>query len=392
MITDLPEAIASRTQQPPFEELVTRVREDRQRLVRRTSILGACLVAATLLVLPGLGDDSADEQPTGPRPSTPAPTDGLAMGVPELLARPDVSVVQVAGSDEGGVAALWQGCSGDGTDCGYAVLTANGSELGSVVVDSTVLSPTTGGWLIHTPGGWRALGPDGWVSGVTTAGEDGVRPGDEAVETAGGLGLLRGDRLLLMPSSSGSPTQAYVTPQGRLLEVTATGDGSLRLRATRDGRSWTTLLSWPAGNGATQVRLAGHGRTVAAVTTGGPGDARAVERVEVSRDGGRTWTTARGIDFVDQVRDLSGLAVSQDGTVFLTTGSDGLIRVDADGNAQRTPVSPHDQAVFTTTYEVCVLTGGFGGGRLQCSEDDGTSWSQQRLPGRSLVSGGSRRP
>lgn len=387
MITDLPEEIASRTQQPPFEAVVSRVAEDRQRLVRRTAIGGAVLAATALLVVPRLGGDAAKD-PTDSDPSPTVPTGGLAFGVPELLARPDVSVLAVGGSDDGGVAALWQGCESDGTTCGYAVLTDDGTSVGSVVVDSRVLSPTDRGWLIHTPGGWRQLGSDGWVSGVTTAGEDGVRPGDEAVETAGGLGLLRGNRLLLMPSSSGSPTQAYVTPQGRLLEVSATGDGSLRLRATTDGKHWTTLRSWPPGNGVTQVRLAGHGRTVATVTTGGPGDDRAVERVDVSQDGGRTWTTARGIDFAAPVRDLSGLAVSAHGTVFLTTGSDGLIRIDSEGNAQRTPVSAHDQAVFTTTYDVCVLTGGWGGGRLQCSEDDGTSWSEQRLPGRSLVSGG----
>ena len=389
MITDLPEEIASRAQRPPFETVVSRVREDRQRTLRRTAIGGAVLAATALLVVPRLGGDAA-KQPTDSEPSPTVPTGRLAFGVPELLARPDVSVVALGGSDDGGVAALWQGCESDGTTCGYAVLTDDGTSVGSVVVDTSVLSPTHSGWLIHTPGGWRELGSDGWVSGVTTAGEDGVRPGDEAVETAGGLGLLRGNRLLLMPSSSGSPTQAYVTPKGRLLEVSATGDGSLRLRATTDGRHWTTLRSWPSGNGVTQVRLAGHGRTVAAVTTGGPGDDRAVERVDVSQDGGRTWSTARGIDFVDQVRDLSGLAVSAHGTVFLTTGSDGLIRIDADGNAQRTPVSPHDRAVFTTTYDVCVLTSGRQGRRaeLACSADDGTSWSRGSVPGVSLVSGG----
>lgn len=391
MITDLPEEIASRTEQPPFETVVSRVREDRQRRARRTAIGGgAVLVATALVVVPRLGSDSAQE-PRHTDPTDPVPTSGLALGVPELLARPQVSVLAVGGSDDGGIAALWQGCESDGTTCGYAVLTDDGTSVGSVVVDTRVLSPTPSGWLIHTASGWRELGPDGWVSGVTTAGEDGVRPGDEAVETAGGLGLLRGDRLLLMPSSSGSPTQAYVTPQGRLLQVSATGDGSLRLRATTDGRHWTTLRSWPAGNGVTQVLLAGHGRTVTAVTTGDrPGGEGAIEEVALSHDSGRTWVTAHGIDFPDEVRDLSGAAVSPQGTVYLTTGSDGLIRVAADGSARRSPVGVRDRAVFTTTYDVCVLTSGRQGRheQLACSEDDGTSWTRGSVPGVSLVSGG----
>ena len=374
MITDLPEQIASRTTQPPFETVVARVGEDRQRALRRTAAGAVGLATAAVLLVPRTGDDPADRQPRDPA----APT------VSELLARPDASVVQISGNDDGGVAALWRGCDADGTECGYAVLTSNGR---GVAVDSQVLSPTHDGWLIHTPGGWGELTSDGGVSEVTTAGEDGVRPGDEAVQTAGGLGLLRGDRLHLMPSASGSVTQAYVTPGGRLLEITATGDGSERLRASTDGTHWTSLRSWQSGNGVTQVWLAGRGPTVAAVTTGGPGGDRAIEQVDVSHDSGRTWTTARGIDFVNRVRDLSGLAVSPHGTVYLTTGSDGLVRVDADGNAQRTPVGPHDQAVFTTTYDVCVLTGGWGGGRLQCSEDDGITWAGRTMPGRALSGG-----
>lgn len=391
MITNLPEEIASRTPQPPFEQVVTRVREDRRRSLRRTATGGAFLAATTLLV-PLLGDDPADERrSTDPDPSVTAPTGGLAFGVPELMSQPRVSVVQIGGSDDGGVAALWQGCDSDGGGCRYAVLTGNGNApLGSVMVDSPVLSPTPGGWLVHTPGGWRELGSDGWVSGVTTAGEDGVRPGDEVVETAGGLGLLRGGRLLLMPSASGSVTQAYATPRGRLLEVTAAGDGSERLRASSDGRHWTAIRSWGPRAGVAQVRLAGHGRTVAAVVLRHQlGGKLLVDQVEVSHDGGRTWTTARGVDFAGGgSENLSGLAVSAQGSVYLTTESDGLIRIDREGNAQVSALSVADHGVFATTYEVCVLTGGWGGNRLRCSADDGTSWSSRPVPGASLVSRG----
>jgi hypothetical protein len=379
MITDLPEEIASRTPQPPFEAVVTRVREDRRRTLRRTAIGAASLAVAALLVVPYLGGASTDRQPSDHGPST----------VSELFARPDVSVVQVGGSDDGGVAALWQGCTDDPADCGYAVLTSGG---GRVLVDSPVLSPTPSGWLVHTVAGWQQLTSDGEVSEVSTEGAGGVRAGDEAVETAGGLGLLRGDQLLLLPSASGSATQAYVTPQGRLLEVTATGDGSLRLRASVDGKHWTTLRSWEPGTGVAQVRLAGYGRSVAAVTTGdGPGGDRTIEQVDLSHDGGRTWTTARGIDFGNEVRDLSGIAVSPQGSVYLTTGSDGLIRIDPDGNAQRTPIYVQDRWVFTTAYDVCVLTQPRQADLpevVSCSGNDGTSWADERVPGSALVNGG----
>ena len=388
MITDLPEEVATRTQPPPFETVVARVREDRRRAWRRTAVAGGVLALAALVVVPQLGGGSAKESlPNDPGPSVPTPSSGLAMGVPELLARPDVSVITVSGSDDGGVAVLWQGCASDGTGCDYAVLTYDGKTLGSVVVDSTVLDPTSRGWLIHTPGGWRELGSDGWVSGVTTAGEDGVRPGDEVVETAGGLGLLRGDRLLLLPTSSGTPTQAYVTPSGRLLEVSATGDGSERLRVTTDGRTWTTIRSWAAGGDVSQVRLAGRGRTVVMVELRPWQDSFLLDGVEVSHDAGATWTAARGLDLASgEVANLTGLAVSARGTVYLTTQSDGLIRVDRAGNAQVSALSKSDSDVFATTYQVCALTGGWGP-RIACSDDDGTSWSRQAIPGASLVGG-----
>lgn len=388
MISELPEEIASRTEQPPFDEVVTRVREDRQRAWRRTAAAGGVLALAALVVVPQIGGDSAQRQPSDPGPTGPSPTTSLALGVPELLSRPGAQVVAINGSDDGGVAALWQACSSDGTGCRYAVLTDQGTSLGSVVVDSSVLSPVSGGWLIHTAGGWRKLASDGWVSGVTTAGEDGLRPGDQTVETAGGLGLLRGNRLLLMPSASGSPTDAYATPQGRLLEVTATGDGSERLRASTDGRHWDTLRSWGSGSGVTRVGLAGRGRTIAAVMQSVDADGHAVIRqVDVSHDAGRTWTSARGIDSAGEVRDLSAVAVSPHRTVFLTTASDGLIRISPDGHAARTPVGVHDRDVFTTTYEVCVLTTPRGDRPdvVACSDDDGTSWTRRSVPGASLT-------
>ena len=396
MITDLTEEIAARTAQPPFETVVARVREDRQRTVRRVAIGGAVLAASALLVVPRLGTDSADEQPTNPGPSIPTPSEGLALGVADLLARPTVRIAGVGGADDGGVAVLWQGCTGDGTDCDYAVLTRNGSShLGSVPVDSGVLSPTPDGWLIHTEGGWRLLTSDGGVTGVTTAGLDGVRAGDVVVQTPGGLELLRGDRLLLMPKRDGNLTSGFVTPGGRLLQTTYSPTGQGHLVATRDGEHWTTVRTWaPAAN--LRISLAGHGRTLAAVVQSiGISGHTAVQQVDLSHDGGRTWATARGIDFGNEVRDVSGVAVSNQGTVYLTTGSDGLIRIDAEGNAQRTSLGARDESVFTTTYDVCALVQPKQASRQQtiaCSEDDGTTWTDRSPPGSSLVTARTRRP
>jgi hypothetical protein len=81
--------------------------------------------------------------------------------------------------------------------------------------------------------------------------------------------------------------------------------------------------------------------------------------------------------------------------VFLTTGSDGLIRIDAEGNAQRTPLGVRDESPFTTTYDVCVLVQPRDPSRqadLSCSEDDGTTWTGQWLPGGSLVTARTQLP
>lgn len=368
MITDLPEEIASRTPQPPFEAVVARVRADRRRALRRTAIGGALLAATAYLVVPHLGGDPADPGPTKPSPS------------PKVLGE----VASISGADDGGVAALRQNCPDSGGACTYAVFTSDGSAApAALVVESDVLSPTPRGWLVHTGDGWRELTSDGSVSVVEPAGPDGVQPGDVVVQTAAGAELLRGDRLLLLPKRSDSVSSSYVTPSGRLMQTTYSPTGHAHLVATRDGTHWATIRTWaPAAD--LRVAIAGRGRTIAAVVLSiGTSGRTAIQQVDVSHDSGQTWATARGIDFSNEVRDLSSTAVSAQGTVYLTTGSDGLIRIDADGNARRTPVSDHDQAVFTTTYDVCVL----GSGRLHCSDDDGTTWAGRIVPGIWAISG-----
>ena len=68
-------------------------------------------------------------------------------------------------------------------------------------------------------------------------------------------------------------------------------------------------------------------------------------------------------------------------TTYLTTETDGLVRIDPDGDAEPMPLSTADTSVFIADDEVCVAVEAGAVDELRCSSDDGATWSPRPLPG-----------
>jgi len=101
--------------------------------------------------------------------------------------------------------------------------------------------------------------------------------------------------------------------------------------------------------------------------------------VAVSTDAGRSWQSGRGLPA--GLRDLSALAVSDEGAAYLTTGSHGTVRVDADGSTRAVGQSPHDRSAFQVSHRVCLVAETGRVDELRCSADDGATWTALSLPG-----------
>jgi hypothetical protein len=392
--TDVPREIADRAPQPGFDTVLDRARAGRRR--RRTSIAAGL---ATAVVVAGAGF-ALGERPGGdasPEPANPAQTDDgaaaridpeLPEGVRHLLGGEDVHTLHVSAVD-GSVAAFWLSCDKSFDPCRFAWTLRTGDEVAGGLVDVESRSVTTvpGGWLVDgQQAGSFLLSPDGDLEPVVTAaGGDALQPGDTAVLTAEGSRLLREGNLVAMPEPPGRPAVAFahVTPSGRLVAATSDLDG-WGVQATDDGRTWERLRPAPPGTFATPL-VAGAGDHVTVVFSEAASDrSLPVLEVLVSSDAGRTWTTVDGLDTrgADRVRDPHSLVVAPGGTTYLTTVTDGLIRIDSDGDAQPAALSSSDTSVFTTDDEVCVQVEAGAVGELRCSSDDGATWSDpQPLPG-----------
>ena len=151
--------------------------------------------------------------------------------------------------------------------------------------------------------------------------------------------------------------------------------------------SWTDASgSWQSGylhrttgrvGGAV---LAGHHDGVAVVLLGdSPNGSVPVLDVAVSTDAAHSWQGASWLPA--GLRDLSTLAVSDEGTAWLTTGSHGTIRVDAAGDVFAVGQSPRDHSAFQVSHRVCLVAETGRADQLRCSADDGATWTVQSLPG-----------
>ena len=79
--------------------------------------------------------------------------------------------------------------------------------------------------------------------------------------------------------------------------------------------------------------------------------------------------------------DLNGLAVTDEGTTFLTAGTTGLVRVDAAANLTGLPMTSHDRSVFLVADRVCLVVERGPTDELACSSDDGATFTPVALPG-----------
>ena len=393
--TDFSREIADRAPQPGFDAVVDRARSGRHR--RRTTIASGL---ATAVVVAGIGvavggrpGGDASPEPADPTRTSDVPDridPDLPEGVRHFLARDEVGAWTVSAAD-GAVAAFWQVCGKPFDPCQHAWTIRTRGEVTGGLIDAErpFVATVPGGWLVDDQHGpTLLLTPDGDLEEVTTADIDGapLLAGDTAVLTYDGSRLLRDGTLIAMPEPAARPVVgaayvAYVTPSGRLVAATSDVDG-WRVQATDDGRTWEQPVVGPSG--AMNTRVVGSGDHVAVMFTGADSDGSLpVAEVLVSADAGRTWTTVRGLDTqgADRSRNPHSLAVTASGTTYLTTETEGLVRIDSDGNARATPLSATDWSVFTRGDEVCVLTEAGTDDALQCSTDDGASWAPQPLPG-----------
>ena len=398
--TDFHHEVADRVEPPGFDVVLDRARAGRRR--RRTTLAAglaaACVVGG--LATWGSGWRAADgPEPAGPTPSR-VPTEltgqvdeRLPDDVRDLLEAEELHPWAVAGSG-GGVAVLWQGCPGDSArdnPCEFALVTRLGDRVGGVVLEggAPTITEVPGGWLVRDDSGLTRVSADGAREPVHDArpGDDDVVAGDTAVQTSDGTRLLRGDDLVAVPvppAPDSDVLSAYVTPDGRLVAAASTGAG-VRVWTTDDGRTWGTQMSARSTTAPiSSAVVAGHGDHVAVAFLGDDRDGTIpLVEVQYSHDAGATWEWARGLDVegADGIRDLSSVAVSDEGSTYLTTGSHGLVRIDADGNAVASRLSSHDSSAFLVAHRVCLVAEAGRVDQLRCSPDDGTTWVPQPLPG-----------
>ena len=388
--TDFHREVAERVEQPGFDEVVARA--DRARRRRRTTVAAGAaavvVVGATTFALRGpLAADDRSPEPARPGLTRtgdgPSQVDPRLPGAVRAVLDDDRLDLWAAAGSSGAVAVVWRGC--DQEPCQFVVVTRDGDEVTGTLLGASFprLSAVPGGWLVEDATGTTRLTPAGDRTQmyVTGPGNADVMAGDTAVETADGVRLLRGDKVIPAPVPPGSDDlrSAYVTPSGRL--VTATVDGmGIAITTTDDGNSWFGRTADRATVPVAGAVVAGNGDHLAVAFLGdAPDGSIPVVEVQVSHDAGGTWALARGLPL--RLRDLSSLVVTADGTAYATTGSHGLVRVDAEGNALPTPLSSLDTSAFVLGDAVCVVAEAGAVDELRCSDDGGTTWAPLPLPG-----------
>ncbi|RYB91368.1 hypothetical protein EUA06_08540 [Nocardioides glacieisoli] len=394
---DLQHEVAARAPQPGFDAVMERV--DARRRRRRTTIASglaaAVVVAGVAAVAGGVVGDARSPEPASPAPSpwdgTSSPDDRLPSDVVAVLDDDQLQLWSIAGGEDGTSAALWRGCDFD--PCQFALVTRDGDEVFGEKLGASfpTVSPVPGGWLVQDARGTFRLSASGERAEIfdTGPGSGDVMAGDTAVSTADGWRLLRGDKLIPLPSPSPDfeVSSAYVTPDGQLV-VASSGVGRIEHATLGSEGGWSSSVNFirtlddDAGT-RTQV-LAGNGDDVALVVLGDDPDGSVpVLSAQVSHDAGRTWVATVNLDTEggDRVRNMSALAVGADGTTYLTTESHHLLRIDDQGDATPIQLSAFESSVFASGDEVCVVVERGRYDALTCSPDGLTEWADQPLPG-----------
>ncbi|CAI9404396.1 hypothetical protein [Nocardioides sp. T2.26MG-1] len=290
-----------------------------------------------------------------------------------------------------------------------AVIEARGAHVSSWSVDGdrAVLGIWARGWAVRSPealavharDGREVLSrspagvttrvvadlPHGWLVDVSDHGEDGIArvgqdatthplgvSGPEVAPRAGDVAVTVGNRLLVYrpeddalhvvpPPPMRRWTGALVTPDGALL--VAGGDAGAARWARFDHGRWSRGR-WQTG---VSVAAVGDSGDHLAVALGGPTangvDSTPVAGLVVSDDAGRTW---RAVDVPEHLDETLGVAVTDDGTVFVSTGSGPLLRVPPG----------HDAVVVRSLRPITVAAVGH---RLYALDAPGRRWSEERL-------------
>ena len=388
--TDLHHEVADLVEPPGFDAVLDRARAARRR--RRTTLAAglaaACVVGG--LATWGWGWRAADgPDPAGPSPS-PLPTEltgevdeRLPDDVRDLLASDHLHPWQVVGSG-GGIATVWGDCD---DACRFALVTRLGDDVRGSVLDgdAPAIAEVPGGWLVRDDTGLFRVSADGGREPVIDPGGNPVpvEAGDAVVTTPEGPRLLRGSKLLPVPTpDGGEPLAAYATAAGDLVVAQSSGAGGVQVSWTDGDGAWRPgYLSSRGIEPVSSVAMAGHHDGVAVVLLGdAPDGSIPVLEVASSQDAGRTWVRGRGLAGQDVLRDLSGVAVSDEGSTYLTTGSHGAVRVDAEGTTVSVQQSAADSSVFLVAHRVCLVAEAGRFDELRCSPDDGTTWVPQPLP------------
>jgi hypothetical protein len=170
-----------------------------------------------------------------------------------------------------------------------------------------------------------------------------------------------------------------VTPDGALFVAGSSGDVPLWARFDH---GWWSHGRWTAGTAVAVAHGSGD-HIVAALGGRAPDgvDATPVAGLALSDDAGKTWREA---EIPAQVDEALSVAVTADGTAFVSTGSGPLLRVRPGGDA----------TVVRSLRPIAVAAAGnrlfaldapgqrFSEERVLVSGYRGRSWTLETLPGR----------
>ena len=312
---------------------------------------GALVVAALLvaITLPQHSDaPRRDAGPDGPTsyPAPRPPSNYIRQSSAELVADPHTRLRDVAISQDGTIAAVWE--SRNGHDQALAIDRPDGSayvaDPGQLLV-SVVTAP--GGLLVHRADYYKVgvLRTSGAMDPVTlTDVPTDPAPGDLVVDLGDGPRIFRAEdaTVYALPRQRGTRVRAgYVTPDGTLVVSRARG------------------------------LLAGIGDTAVETRDDGPG-------VRITYDAGATWRrVARAV----RAGSVTSAAVARDGTVLLTDGAGEVTAVPRGGRPAVLAHAPPLGGLQTVDDRIWGV-GRYGGrGPLSWTDDAGATWHRVPVPG-----------
>lgn len=188
------------------------------------------------------------------------------------------------------------------TGCTDSVRTIDAGVGSGPVVPAHAVAKVPGGWLVVKQGN------------LVRVGRHGSEPAPDLPKRQPPMDVVRG---------------VHANPDGTVVVAGRRDDVVVWSRF--DGQSWSPPRRWTTG--LTDAMVGGAGEHIA-VALGGPTtdgvDAVPIAALEISDDGGVTW---RHVDVPPDLVEALSVAVTADGTAFVTTGSGPWLRVRPQGAA-----------------------------------------------------------